>query len=321
MDRLRTEFYRNVSHELATPLTPIVGYLRMLMDDELGETNKAQRKALRAMDDCIRRLRTTLDNLIDVTGLETGKMRFISREYDFLDTVRRAIAQFADPVADKKLTMLEELPRGPLPGFGDSDRLGRAVSQLLDNAVKFAPEGSIVGISVRTFETIYEVVVADTGAGVHKDRAEKIFEPFFQVDGSPTRTHGGVGVGLAIARRVARGLGGDVILLPQGATIEGMFLGGGAFSLTVSSGRPPSSSTHPAREARLSRLERDHAAASRGRPRGDPGDGRNVGQSGKRPRRWPAREDGRGRCARARGRARGRGRTGRDFHVERDRSK
>src|SRR5690606_1488113 len=71
MEKLRTEFYRNISHELATPLTPIVGYLRMMMDEELGETTKAQRKALRAMDDCIRRLRSTLDNLIDVTGLET----------------------------------------------------------------------------------------------------------------------------------------------------------------------------------------------------------------------------------------------------------
>ncbi len=238
MDRLRTEFYRNVSHELATPLTPIVGYLRMLMDDELGETNKAQRKALRAMDDCIRRLRTTLDNLIDVTGLETGKMRFVSRDYDFLDTVRRAIAQIADPVADRKLTMLEELPRGPLPAFGDSDRLGRAIFQLLDNAVKFAPEGSLVGVAVRAFESTYEVVIADTGPGVAKERAEKIFDPFFQLDGSPTRSHGGVGVGLAIARRVARGLGGDVKLLVDGATVEGMFLGGGAFSLTVAKRAP-----------------------------------------------------------------------------------
>jgi signal transduction histidine kinase len=238
MDRLRTEFYRNVSHELATPLTPIVGYLRMLSDEELGETNKAQRKALRAMDDCIRRLRFTLDNLIDVTGLETGKMRFINRDYDFLDTVRRVIAQAADPIADRKLTMLEELPRGPLPGYGDSDRLGRAIFQLVDNAVKFAPEGSIIGLAVRAFETTYEVVVADTGPGVQKDRAEKIFEPFFQVDGSATRSHGGVGVGLAIARRVARGLGGDVRLLAEGAQIEGMFLGGGAFSLTVAKRAP-----------------------------------------------------------------------------------
>ena len=71
MDRLRTEFYRNISHELATPLTPIVGYIRMLIDEELGDVTKPQAKALRAMDDCVRRLRGVLDNLLDVTGLET----------------------------------------------------------------------------------------------------------------------------------------------------------------------------------------------------------------------------------------------------------
>jgi signal transduction histidine kinase len=238
MERLRTEFYRNISHELATPLTPIVGYLRMLIDDELGETNKAQRKALGAMDDCIRRLRATLDNLIDVTGLETGKMRFFHKDYDFLDTVRRAIAWHGDALAERRLTMLEELPRGPLPGYGDSDRLGRAISQVIDNAVKFTPEGGIVGIAVRSLETTYEIVVADTGPGVPRDRADRIFEPFFQVDGSPTRQHGGTGVGLAIARRVARGLGGELRLKDDGATIEGMYLGGAAFSLTVAKRAP-----------------------------------------------------------------------------------
>lgn len=238
MEKLRTEFYRNISHELATPLTPIVGYLRMLIDDELGETNKAQRKALGAMDDCIRRLRFTLDNLIDVTGLETGKMRFFHKDYDFLDTVRRVIAWHADAIDARKLTLLEELPRGGLPGYGDSDRLGRAISQLLDNAVKFSPEGGIVGILVRPLEATYEVVIADTGPGVPRERADRIFDPFYQVDGSATRSYGGTGVGLAIARRVARGLGGDVRLLPDGATIEGMFLGGAAFSLTVAKRAP-----------------------------------------------------------------------------------
>ncbi len=141
VERLRIEFYRNISHELATPMTPIVGYLRMLLDEELGPLNKPQNKAMRAMDDCVRRLRGTLDNLIDVTGLETGKMRFFHREYDFLDTLRRALAAYADAFAERQLTLLEEMPRGPLPAYGDSDRLGRAMSQMLDNAYKFTPEG------------------------------------------------------------------------------------------------------------------------------------------------------------------------------------
>jgi signal transduction histidine kinase len=237
VERLRTEFYRNISHELATPMTPIVGYVRMLLDEELGPINKPQAKAMRAMDDCVRRLRATLDNLIDVTGLETGKMRFLHREYDFLDTVRRAVASYADAFADRQLTVLEETPRGPLPGYGDPDRLARAASQLLDNACKFAPIGGVVGVRVRVLEDHYELVVADSGSGVPQDRADRVFESFYQVDGSPTRAHGGVGVGLAIARRVARGLGGDV-RLTAGATIEGQYLPGAALWLTVAKRAP-----------------------------------------------------------------------------------
>jgi signal transduction histidine kinase len=237
VERLRTEFYRNISHELATPMTPIVGYLRMLLDDELGPLNKPQDKALRAMDDCVRRLRGTLDNLIDVTGLETGRMRFFHREYDFLDMVRRAVAAYADAFAERQLTLLEEMPRGPLPAYGDSERLARAMNQLLDNAHKFTPPGGIVGVRVRVLEGHYEVLVADSGTGVPPERAERVFDPFYQVDGSPTRAHGGVGVGLAISRRVARGLGGDV-KLASGATVEGMVLTGAAFSLSVAKRAP-----------------------------------------------------------------------------------
>jgi signal transduction histidine kinase len=237
MDRLRTEFYRNISHELATPLTPIVGYLRMMVDEELGEVSKPQMKALRAMDDCIRRLRGVLDNLIDVTGLETGRMRFFHRDYDFLDSVRRAVASQADKFAERRITLLEELPRGPLPAYGDSERLGRAIVQVLDNAAKFAPEGGTVGVRVRVLETSYELLVADDGAGVAPERAERVFEPFYQVDGSPTRAHGGVGVGLAIVRKVARGLGGDA-RVTGGATVEGAYLPGAAFSVTVAKRAP-----------------------------------------------------------------------------------
>ncbi|MGH7284484.1 MAG: hybrid sensor histidine kinase/response regulator [Polyangiaceae bacterium] len=237
LDRVRTEFYRNISHELATPMTPIVGYLRMMQDEELGELTNPQKKALRAMDDCVRRLRGILDNLVDVTGLETGKMRFFHREYDFLDTVRRAVAHHADAFAEHQITVLEEYPRGPLPAYGDSDRLLRAILQLLDNAAKFTPQGGSVGLGIWETEATYELVIADSGPGVPRERTERIFEPFVQGDGSATRAHGGVGVGLAIARRVARGLGGD-LHVEHGAKIEGTLLPGAAFTLSVAKRAP-----------------------------------------------------------------------------------
>lgn len=240
LDAARTEFYRNISHELATPMTPIVGYVKLLGDEELGPLNKAQQKALRAMDDCVRRLRAIIENLLDVTGLETGRMRFQHADYDFLDTVRRAVAQIADKLDDQRIQLVEELPRGPLSAWGDSGRLLRAIVQLLENAVKFTHSGGIVGVRVSRLPSgHYELCVADTGPGITPDRAHRIFDPFYQVDGSVTRLHGGVGVGLAIARRTARGLGGDVrVVSPSQEVIEGNLLGGSAFYLTVAQRAP-----------------------------------------------------------------------------------
>jgi signal transduction histidine kinase len=239
LDAARTEFYRNISHELATPMTPIVGYVKLLKDEELGPLSKPQHKALSAMDDCVRRLRGILDNLLDVTGLETGRMRFAHREYDFLDTTRRAIAQVADRLAEARLSIVEELPRGPLSAWGDAERLQRAMVHLMDNASKFTPAGGTVGVRVTRLDSGYQLCVADTGPGVSQERLERIFDPFFQIDGSVTREHGGVGVGLAIARRTAEGLGGDLrIESPSDESVEGVRLGGAAFYLTVARRAP-----------------------------------------------------------------------------------
>ncbi|GAC1372156.1 MAG: hypothetical protein NVSMB47_20260 [Polyangiales bacterium] len=247
MDKLRKEFYRNISHELATPLTPIVGYLSMLLNDELGPLTKQHAKPQRATDDCTQRLRGLIDNLLDVTGLETGKIRFFHKEYDFLDTVRRAIAGLADKMADAGVELVEELPRGPLPAYGDADRLGRAVQQLLDNGCKFtagtqtsATAKGYVGVRVRALQSgHYELYVADSGPGIPPEQLEKIFEPFFQVDGTPTRQFGGVGLGLALVRRVAQALGGDVRAMAQAPEpIGGQSFRGAGFYVLIAMRAP-----------------------------------------------------------------------------------
>jgi signal transduction histidine kinase len=235
----RNEFYRNISHELATPMTPIVGYIKLLIDEDLGPLSKGQNKALVAMDGCVKRLRAVLDNLLDVTGLETGRMRFAHRDYDFLDTTRRAVASVADKLAERKQTLVEELLRGPLPAWGDPDRLQRAMVHILENATKFTPVGGTVGVRVVRTQTGYELCVADSGPGIQAQNLERIFEPFYQIDGSVTREQGGVGVGLAIARRTGRGLGGELrATSPSGETIEGVRLRGSAFFLSVAQRAP-----------------------------------------------------------------------------------
>jgi signal transduction histidine kinase len=235
MDNARREFYRNVSHELATPMTPIVGYVKLLLDNELGDLNVAQSKALRAINDCADRLRGLIDNLLDVTAIETGRMRFKYDEYDLVPVARQALSRAEAKFAEKKITVLSEIHRPSMPGFGDASRLGRALDQLLDNAAKFTPIGGSVGLRVGVpSDRHYELCVADTGPGVPPEAAKRVFEPFFQADGSETRSYGGAGVGLAVVRGVARGHAGyAAVKSPADERIGEVVLSGAAFTLML----------------------------------------------------------------------------------------
>lgn len=210
-DRLRREFYRNVSHELATPLTPLVGYLGLLARGELGPLTDPQRKAVRSMDGALGRLRRTIDNLLDVTQLETGRLRFTFAPYDLREVVLRAVELRRPALAAQGAKLFAAIPDASLPALGDADRLFRAVEHLLDNAEKFGPPGGAVGVELRFSATHAELLVADEGAGVPPGWLARIFEPFVQVDGSPTRKHGGAGIGLAVVRGVAEAHGGGVV--------------------------------------------------------------------------------------------------------------
>jgi len=206
------------------------------------------------MDDCVQRLRFLIDSLLDVTAMETGKMRMAQREYDLTDVVRQCIAR-QRAFDDGRLRLVADLPkRGTLVGSGDVERIGRAIDQLIDNATKFTPAGSTVGVRARRLMSgHFEICVADSGPGVPQEQARRLFEPFYQGDGSPTRSHGGTGIGLAIVRGVAKGHGGDArFVSPAGEDIVGVKFNGAAFYMVLpekpeersaDSVRPPSKTT------------------------------------------------------------------------------
>lgn len=236
LDQARKEFYRNISHELSTPMTPIVGYTKLLRDQELGPLTPSQTKAVNAIGDCVNRLRLLIDNLLDVTGIETGRLRFADQPFDLAACARQAVATDASRRDMKKQTLVCEIPQdGQLPAAGDAGRVTRAIEQLLENAHKFSPEGASLGLRVHARgDDLYEVVVADSGPGIAEHLQGRIFDPFYQIDGSPTRAQGGTGIGLAVARGVARGHGGDLTVeSPCEQTIDGRAFTGTAFRMTV----------------------------------------------------------------------------------------
>ena len=209
--RLRREFLQNVSHELATPMTPVVGYLRLLLNEELGPLTDLQRKCLGSIETSTQRLRTVVDTLLDVSSLETGRMHYYTRPYDFREVAVKALDQIRPKLVERDVTLVERIPDDPMPAQGDPDKLMRAMVHVLDNASKFTPTGGEVAVEVRPEGDEHLLfAVADSGPGVRPEHIARIMEPFYQVDGSVTRDHGGVGLGLAFARRVTEALGGGI---------------------------------------------------------------------------------------------------------------
>jgi signal transduction histidine kinase len=162
-------------------------------------------------------------------------MNFKYEEYDLAHVVQQSIARMEPKFQEKKQRVVPEI-HGQMPGIGDAARLGKALDQLLDNAQKFTPVGGSVGVRARPLaDRQFELCVADTGPGVPEHAAKRVFEPFFQADGSETRSYGGAGVGLAVVRGVARGHGGYVVTkTPADETMGDVTFTGAAFTLVIS---------------------------------------------------------------------------------------
>jgi signal transduction histidine kinase len=246
--RLRREFLRNLSHELATPMTPVVGYLKLLLGGELGALSEIQKKCLTSVEQSTHRLRSLVDTLLDISQLETGRLHFFHVPYDFIGIAQRALQEVAARFDEQGVQLNVEPSRDTsYPGHGDADKLLRAMVHVLDNASKFTPRGGQVAVGLRRGMLPgggewYGLSVADSGPGVAPDEIPKILQPFYQVDGSVTRSHGGVGLGLAFARRVCEAMGGGIdIQSPPSEPIAGQVLGGTCVTLRV----PPGGNNAP----------------------------------------------------------------------------
>lgn len=250
--RLRQEFLRNLSHEFATPMTPVVGYLRLLLNEELGPISALQKKTLESINTSTQKLRALIDTLLDVSHLDSGRLHLYERDYDFAEVVEKALDEVGDSAAQRGVDIVQAELHEKLPARGDPDKLRRAMVHILDNAVKFTPRGHEIAVSIAELpqDQGYQLAVADSGPGVSARDRERILQPFFQVDGSPTRSHGGVGLGLAFARHVAEALGGAIqVESPPATDVAGRRLPGTCVRLTVQ--RKPrlsdSSPSHPRR--------------------------------------------------------------------------
>jgi signal transduction histidine kinase len=207
--RSKTEFMQNLSHELATPLTPITGYLKILQSGKAGALSEPQKKILESMTTSGERLARTIDNLVDFATLESGGYS-IQRDGFAPQTMARAVADEEKPKARARRITLELQLAESGPGWGDERKLKQAVGNLLDNAIKFSPHGSsvllrVVGDATRLYFEVY-----DQGEGMLADEAEKVFDPFFHADRVGEERSPGAGLGLPVAKQIIEAHGGKI---------------------------------------------------------------------------------------------------------------
>jgi PAS domain S-box-containing protein len=207
-NRLKDEFLATVSHELRTPLTAILGWSHMLRLEQLDKD--AAVHAFQTIERNARAQAQLIDDLLDVSRAITGKLRIDVRAVDPNSFIEAAI-EAVRPAADAKNVRLQKImDTGVVSVSGDPVRLQQVVWNLLANAIKFTPKGGRVQVRLQRINSHIEITVADTGAGIAPEFLPLVFDRFRQADQRTTRQHGGLGLGLAIARHLVELHGGTV---------------------------------------------------------------------------------------------------------------
>lgn len=209
LDKMKDDFLNLISHELKTPLTPIRGYLELLLDEDIGKINEKQREAVEISLRRVQHLRRLIDDIVDLSRMEFKKMKFDMKHIDLSKVVENTIKEMKFLADEKQIEILENTP-GPLDVKADETRMTQVLSNLIDNAIKFSAKGSKIMISAEREDRGLHVKVSDTGSGIPKRHHKKIFEKFYQVDHSSTREFGGTGLGLLICKKIIKEHGGDI---------------------------------------------------------------------------------------------------------------
>ena len=210
---LKSQFLANMSHEFRTPLNAILGYTHMLLHNVTGQVTDPQRQSLSRIDSNARHLLALINDILDVTRIETGRMPLNATTFG-LRKLFTEVQSELEPIIKRSNLSVTAKVRGAVPAVrSDRQKVKQIVVNLLSNALKFTPAGSVtMTASYDTRVRRVAIAVKDTGVGIPEEDQAKVFEDFRQLDSSPARGYGGTGLGLSICRRLARILGGTIEL-------------------------------------------------------------------------------------------------------------
>ncbi len=215
LDQIKSEFVAVASHELRTPLTAIKNAVQLLLMEKVGELNESQKKFLIMAERNINRLINILNDLLNLSRIESGKMVLKLEELNLRSILELIYFSFKAQAEEKSIQLKINLPAELPPVYGDREKVEQILSNLISNSLKFTPQNGEIIISAELLganEGMVAISVKDTGIGIPAEHLDKIFEKFYQVEGSLQRSHGGTGLGLAITKGLVEAQKGKIFV-------------------------------------------------------------------------------------------------------------
>jgi len=208
LDKLKDELVQNVSHELRTPLTFIKGYVELMLEQDMGPLNEVQRESLSIVSEKTNALTRLVSDIIFLQQIERESLDLAP--HSLRDVAKMALHSCEVTAANAGISLRLDAPEVVPPIAIDRDRVNQVLDNLLGNAIKFSPRGGTITIGVEDRGDCLQISVSDMGVGIPPDKLKRVFDRFYQVDGSATRRFGGAGLGLAIAKRIVESHGGEI---------------------------------------------------------------------------------------------------------------
>jgi two-component system phosphate regulon sensor histidine kinase PhoR len=224
LERIRQDFVANVSHELRTPISSIKGYAETLLDGAI-EDEKNAHDFLEIICRDSDRLAKLIDDLLDLSRIESGKLRMVFLPTDLTDVVKRTLSIVENPAKTKAVSIKMESSQNLPKVLADETRLSQVIINLLDNAIKYTPEQGTIIISMHASDKFVQVDISDTGIGIPEKDLARVFERFYRVDKARSRDLGGTGLGLSIVKHIVQAHEGEVWVksrIGQGSTFSFM---------------------------------------------------------------------------------------------------